>query len=136
MLLSPLRFAAFAAGIICIGAGCAIAPSADAQGYSTFQSSCGNIGIDGDTVFAVCRRVDGSPHRTSIMLQGIENIDGQLQFTGPGRPASFQDTCHHIRIVGSTVWAECRRVDGSYRLTSINLPGIANNDGHLQYGEP
>lgn len=70
------------------------------------------------------------------MLQGIENIDGQLQFTGPGRPASFQDTCHHIRIVGSTVWAECRRVDGSYRLTSINLPGIANNDGHLQYGEP
>jgi hypothetical protein len=112
--------------------GLPIVPSA-AQATSSFQSSCNNISIAGNALVANCRRVDGSVNRTSIVLEGIENIDGQLQMTGRGRPATFQDSCRHILMYGSTLTARCRRVDGSYEKTSVELPEISNIDGNLQY---
>jgi hypothetical protein len=129
----PLRLLTFAAGALCVVAGCAVVPPADAQSSSTYQNSCGNIFIEGATLVATCRRVDGSFHQTSIMLEGIENIDGQLQFTQPGQPASFQNSCRNIRVAGSTLTAICRRTDGSYEPTSLDTLGISNIDGHLRY---
>src|ERR1700733_14907780 len=115
-----------AASVLCLGISGLLSSPAHAQSPSTYPSSCHHIGMSGATLVAVCRRVDGSFNQTSIVLQGIENIDGQLQFTQPGQPASFQDSCRHIRIVGSTLVATCRRAGGRYQRTSIAVPGIAN----------
>jgi CVNH domain len=123
----------FAIGIVGATLCGALTSCADAQSASTYQESCGGITISGATLFATCRGVDGSLNRTSIVLQGIENIDGQLQFTQPGQVASFQNSCRHIRIVGSTLIATCRRADGRYQRTSIAVPGIANLNGTLEY---
>lgn len=48
---------------------------------STYQQTCDNIHIDGDILKATCNRRDGTPKRTSIILNGIENIDGVLKYT-------------------------------------------------------
>ena len=123
----------FAASLIC-AAVFGVSPSpAKAQTASSYQNSCNRISISGATLVAACRRMDGSFDRTSIVLRGIENIDGQLQFTQPGQPASYAESCRHIRINGSTLTATCRLSAGGYRRTSIAVPGISNIDGILQY---
>jgi hypothetical protein len=108
-------------------------PEAHAQAPSSYENSCTNISIAGATLVATCRRIDGSLNRTSIVLQGIENIDGRLDFTQPGQTASFQKSCRDVRIIGATLTATCRRINGSYARTSILVPGISNINGVLQY---
>ena len=103
---------------------------ARAQSASTFQQSCNNIQVSGSTLSASCRSVDGSFNNTSILLRGIANNDGRLQLTGTGQ-SSFQDSCSDISVAGSTLSANCRKVDGSFNRTSILIPGIANNNGVL-----
>jgi CVNH domain-containing protein len=118
-----------------LGAGlCGLAMSpANAEGTSSFQRSCDHISVAGNALVATCRRVDGSMNRTSLVLLGIENIDGQLQLTGRGQPATFQDSCRHIRMDGGTLTATCHRLDHSDEQTSVDLPGISNINGNLQY---
>jgi hypothetical protein len=106
---------------------------ARAQSASSYQQSCNNIQVSGSTLTASCRRVDGSFNPTSILIKGIANNDGRLQFTGMGQASSFQDSCSDIGVAGSTLTANCRRMDGSFNRTSILIPGIANNNGALAY---
>jgi CVNH domain len=47
---------------------------------SSFQSSCNNIAIAGDTLSANCRRRNGSFNRTSIRVPGLKNINGNLTY--------------------------------------------------------
>jgi hypothetical protein len=103
---------------------------ARAQSASSFQQSCNNIRVTGSTLSASCRRVDGSFNNTSILLKGIANNNGVLQVTGTGQ-SSFQDSCTDISVAGSTLSANCRKIDGSFNGTSILIPGIANNNGVL-----
>jgi hypothetical protein len=109
---------------------CAAASPAQAD-PSSFQRSCGNIGVSGDLLFADCRRIDGSWTQTSIRIPGIENIDGDLEYTGGA--SSFQRSCDRIGVSGDMLFAECRRIDGSWNSTSIAIPDIANIDGRLEY---
>jgi hypothetical protein len=111
----------------------ACAGAAHAQSASSFQMSCDHIGVAGSTLFANCRRINGSFNRTSILLPGIENIDGALRFNGMGEPSTFQNSCTGIGIAGATLFAHCRRIDGGFDRTSIVVPGIANIDGVLRY---
>lgn len=136
MTIPVARISVLAASVLAIGAGVALLPTAEAQIASTFQNSCDHAFVDGDALVASCRRVDGSFRRASIVLAGIENIDGALRFTQPGRPATFRDSCRHVHVVGSTILAACRRMDGSYALTQIEIPAIENIDGRLQYALP
>jgi hypothetical protein len=110
-------------------------PIVCAAGYaraqaSSFQQSCNNIQVAGSTLSASCRRVDGSSNNTSILIRGLANNNGVLQFTGTGQ-SSFQDSCSDISVAGSTLSANCRKMDGSFNRTSILIPGIANNNGVL-----
>lgn len=100
---------------------------------SSFQNSCKRISIHGAKLVATCLRVNGEPKRTSIMLKGIENINGQFRYTRRGRPANFHHSCDDIYVVGTTLKANCRRIDGRYRETSIQIRGISNIDGRLRY---
>jgi hypothetical protein len=109
------------------------ASAAHAQSASSFQMSCDHIGVAGSTLFANCRRINGSFNRTSILLPGVENINGNFQFNGMGQPSTFQNSCAGIGIAGATLFAHCRRIDGGFNRTSILVPGIANIDGVLRY---
>jgi hypothetical protein len=106
---------------------------ARAQQPASFQSSCKDISIAGATLSAICRRKDGSFNQTSIVLRGIANINGQLRLTQPDAPATFQDSCQNIHVVGNTLTATCRRADGSSSESSILIPEITNIDGNLQF---
>jgi hypothetical protein len=106
---------------------------AQAQSASSYQRSCNNIQVSGSTLSASCRRVNGSFNDTSILIKGIANNNGVLQFTGMGQESSFQNSCSHIGVAGSTLLANCRRMDGSFNRTSILIPGIANINGVLAY---
>ncbi len=124
-----------AAGIWVVLLGAILAPitRANAQAASTFQDSCRNIAIAGNTLSAECRRIDGSFARTSILLRGVANNDGTLTLVNLGSPSSFQNSCSNIQITGVTLTAACRRMNGSSRDSSILLPGIGNDNGVLRY---
>src|SRR4051794_16366514 len=47
---------------------------------TSYQQTCTDIGIEGDVLFATCRRIDGGYQQSSLRLLRIENIDGQLQY--------------------------------------------------------
>ncbi|GGA52316.1 hypothetical protein CYANOKiyG1_72140 [Okeania sp. KiyG1] len=51
---------------------------------STFQKSCRKVSIKirkkGPILAAKCRRRDQSSKRTALVLEDIENIDGNLQY--------------------------------------------------------
>jgi len=111
----------------------AAAKPAAAQSASTFQNSCVHIFASGDILSADCRGQNGVFTRTSIEIPGIANIDGVLQFTGDR--SSFQNSCRNIRVDGDVLSALCRRGDGAYSPSSIEIPDIVNIDGVLQYAE-
>jgi xanthine dehydrogenase molybdopterin-binding subunit B len=77
--------------------------------------------------------MDGGFTRTSIAIPGVSNNDGVLQFDGMRAPSTFQNSCNHIGVAGSTLFANCRRMDGGFNRTSIAIPGVANIDGRLRY---
>ena len=112
---------------------CVMPGPATAQSASTYQMSCGHIGVAGSTLFADCRRIDGSFNRTSIAIVGVENINGRLQFNGMGYVSTFQNSCTNIGVAGSTLFANCRRMDGGFNRSSIPIFSIENIDGVLRY---
>ena len=108
-------------------------PSASAAAISSFQSSCRNISISGDTLSASCRRVNGTFNKTSILIRGIKNNNGNLVSIGLNDASSFQSSCRSISITGDTLSASCRRVNGTFNKTSTLIRGIKNNNGNLTY---
>jgi hypothetical protein len=102
---------------------------------ASFQDSCQNISVNGNTLSARCRTERGNYVSTSIEIRGITNVNGNLEYLRDGRGRStFQDSCTDIRVGGATLTAQCRREDNSYSNTSIFLRGIINDNGRLQYG--
>ncbi len=100
---------------------------------SSYQQTCNNIAIAGNVLSANCRRINGSFRRSSIVLQGIENIDGNLTVTNPTRVSNYQQSCNNIRIQGNVLQANCRTRNGRLNRTSLVLNGIENIDGILKY---
>ena len=48
-------------------------------------------------------------------------------------PSTFEASCLHITIAGSTIAAECRRNNGRYKFTWLRIPGVENLNGSLHY---
>ena len=111
---------------------CFAASGVRAQSPSSFQNSCSNITISGTTLRASCRRIDGTYDSTSIQINGIEKKNGSLQVTGAS-PSSYQKTCRDIGVNGDVLAATCKKIDGSWQLSSVQVPGIANINGVLKY---
>jgi tetratricopeptide (TPR) repeat protein len=102
-------------------------------GPSTYQLSCSNTVAAGATLYADCRRIDGSTLHTQIEIPGVENIDGMLRFNGMGYASTFQNSCARIAVTGNLLSASCRRINGDYADTSIPILGVENIDGTLRY---
>lgn len=104
------------------------------QQYASFQDSCRDIRINGNTLSARCLNERGNYATTSIEVRGITNVNGVLEYLRDGRGRStYQDSCRDIRINGANLSAQCQREDNSYNYSSIILRDIVNNDGRLQY---
>lgn len=100
---------------------------------SNFQNSCDNISIRGNILYATCNSLTGQSRQTSIVLMGIENINGKLRITDINQPSSFPNSCTNISIDGNELSASCRKLNGQSRQTSIVLNGIENINGILEY---
>jgi CVNH domain len=46
--------------------------------------------------------------------------------------SSFHLSCRHIGVAGKTLYAECRRINGAFKLTALPIGGIENHNGALQ----
>ena len=105
---------------------------------SNFQNTCSNIDFayssNQASLRAICLRENGTPNRTSLILQGISNQNGVLtQGTGD---SSFQESCGNIQILVDgpndvTLSALCRTANGSSNPTTLPLNGISNQNGNL-----
>jgi CVNH domain len=49
---------------------------------SNYHLSCTNISMDRNLLSATCKTANQMPNKTAIPLNGIENIDGILKYTG------------------------------------------------------
>ena len=116
-----------------VSGGALLASQGPAQAaQSTFQRSCNNIVMSGATPRAHCRRRDGSWVTSSLAIGGIENIDGNLQYTGK-TPSNFQETCSEIGVSEDLMTALCRRRDQSINETQLHIENIDNIDGQLTH---
>lgn len=123
----------------------------DGRGRSSYQETCNDIRISGANLSARCQRADGSSNYTSITLRDIVNNNGRLEYGRDGggngsgngggyypppssnNPASFQDSCRNIRVATTTLSAQCRDGNGRWRDSSVQIRGITNVDGNLEY---
>ena len=107
---------------------------ADPSSPSSYQNSCRDISVVGATLTASCRRRNGTYNPTSILIRGIENIDGYLSYSGDlTARSSYQNSCDKIRVSGTSLSASCRKRSGIFNPTSILIRGIDNIDGNLRY---
>lgn len=100
---------------------------------SSYQKTCSDISINGNQLSATCQTRNGASRQTSIVIRGIENINGNLQVTNPNQVSSYQKTCSNIDINGRQIKATCQTRNGRSKQTSIVLRGIENIDGYLKY---
>lgn len=48
---------------------------------SDFSETCDNLSVKGNVLQATCRTKNGGSKNTSIVLNGIDNVDGTLRYT-------------------------------------------------------
>jgi hypothetical protein len=112
----------------------------------TYTESCRNMSVSRHYLEAECQRLDGRWRQASLNLdqcgRGIRNVDGRLECPAAQSirlPAgSYRDTCRDYSMDGRQLEAQCRRKNGGWRDTSIDLSkckaAIRNDDGRLICG--
>ena len=68
-----------------------------------------------------------------VVLNGVENIDGTLEQHSTSQYATFQESCFDESIKGDVLTATCLTIDQNLKTTSVELLGIENIDGQLEY---
>lgn len=109
-----------------------------AMATGNFSQTCANIELNGSSLSADCRKINGSGQETTINLDDyIGNLDGTLSWGDH----LFSRTCKDIylgQLLSNREYvinASCEKRDGyTYKATEINLDNhIANIDGVLKY---
>lgn len=110
----------------------------------SYQDTCKDQRLNGDTLNATCQSEAGHWHVTALhqfarCVGDISNVDGNLrcQKGGPPPSGTYVQTCKDIRLHINTIYARCRNADGRLIDTSLNefsrcTIGIANVGGQLQ----
>jgi hypothetical protein len=47
--------------------------------------------------------------------------------------STYDASCRHIGVAGKTLFADCRRIDGAFRQTTLPIAGIENRIGALRF---
>lgn len=130
--------------------------AAMAQGIpqGSYQQTCNNISVNGDTLVATCQDANGSWHSTSLpgfdrCTTGIQNDDGTLRcvvsgYSSPGQSAagpsgSYLQSCQNVEIKGDDLHARCQTRTGDWKNAKLDdykkcTGDIVNEDGHLHCG--
>jgi len=125
-----------AALIFCVFALQATAYAANPPG--SYQQTCTNIVLNGETLSASCTRFDGSQNNTELPFATscvgiISNVDGNLVCTGA--TGSFARTCKDSAVANNKLSATCQKVDGSWIPSSTSFSGfqhpVTNCNGQL-----
>ena len=92
---------------------------------------------------AECLGNDQRYYPSNLPLSGIVNDDGDLKsegiiniFDGGMLVSTFDKSCNQIKIdevLGYVLTANCRRRDGSWNASRLDLTDIENSDGVLRY---
>jgi hypothetical protein len=102
--------------------------------------------VDRHHLDAECERRDGNWRRTHLDLddcsRDIINNDGRLECPSSESlrlpPGSYQDTCRDFAIDGRHLTGQCRRRNGEWRESHLDLARchapIWNDDGRLTCG--
>lgn len=118
-----------------------LAMPAQAQPVGSYQQTCSNIAMDGDTLSATCTRFDGSTNDTTLAYAAqcvgdVGNVNGILVCTGP--VGSYGLTCVNAFVEANILHATCQRRDGSWVQSTLQFQGfqgdVTNCDGVLQNG--
>jgi hypothetical protein len=65
---------------------------------ANFDESCRSISISGDVISALCRTRNGRWVSTSLRINGIENIDGELTYTSEPTNTSVEPTNTSVEV--------------------------------------
>jgi CVNH domain-containing protein len=140
--------------LYCDKGGAAVHTAAGATPPGSYQQSCRNIHVSGDTLKAECQNREGTWHDTSLddfnKCQGnIVNDSGDLHcaagapvggvgggLTSTAPTGSYTQSCRDIRVEGSDLHASCQKKNGGWRDAKLSDYGnchgdIINDDGHL-----
>ncbi|MFK7827684.1 MAG: CVNH domain-containing protein [Oligoflexales bacterium] len=113
----------FSIGII------ALALSANVFANEDISQTCEDFTIEGNEVSAYCRDQAGDFTKTTIVIHGVENINGNLTKKNNFRPAGFHNSCNEISIDDyGIISASCKSRDGSWFETSLDLEIFVMND--------
>ncbi len=127
---------------------CEEASTRDAFPQGTWVSTCRDFAYEAGWLYAECRRRDGSWRDAQIFADDcastISNSDGRLvcdaELFAPRTPTeitgNFRDTCRNVKMEDGVIAAECRRTNGGWRYTELELSecpsgNAANIDGRL-----
>ncbi|MFO1056993.1 MAG: CVNH domain-containing protein [Dongiaceae bacterium] len=114
----------------------------------SWQQTCRNSNVQGNTLYASCQKMNGGWRDTSINYRQcnnwkVANDNGQLvcesDYNGGGGQmpgGSWQQTCRNSYVQGNTLYASCQRRDGGWRDSSLNYRQcnnnkVANDNGRL-----
>lgn len=106
----------------------------------TYQQTCRNSRVDGDTLFSSCRDVSGRFRDSSIAqvsecVGGIFNNNGALRCSKGSLPnGTYSRSCTRTRVDGESLYGECRKIGGGTRSAALNdyrrcWSDISNVDG-------
>lgn len=96
-----------------------------------YNQTCRSMWVSGSTLAGSCQKMDGSWINAAFNLDyNVTNNDGTLRWASSN--GNFSQSCSNIGLSGSTLTASCRRMNGSWVNTSINLNDrIDNTNGGL-----
>ena len=116
---------------------------AQAVPIGSYQATCKDIAVNGDTLSAWCATIAGTWDPALLVgfsqcLQPPSNLNGTLACNiGSNPPAgSYQQSCRFFWVTGSTLNGECASIDGQWIRTSLHdfsqcLQPPSNLDGTL-----
>ncbi|MBD2295158.1 hypothetical protein H6G06_17140 [Anabaena sphaerica FACHB-251] len=111
-----------------------------AEASSTYFNSCTNEAVrkggnTGAALFADCQTTTGSTTRAEIDLDGINNINGRLEFSNAqdAYRSTFLESCSQARVVRGVLYAICKDEAGNDRISRLTLESIDNDSGLLRY---
>ncbi len=104
----------------------------------SYQATCSNIVVNGETLSATCKNMSGASHKTDLpfatsCVGNISNVNGILVCTGA--TGSFARTCKDASIENGKLSANCQKADGSWMVSNTTYSGfqhqVANCNGQL-----
>jgi hypothetical protein len=146
------RFLAVAA-FACIAAFWGTASSAQGIPQGTYQQTCNNVSVSGDTLIANCQDANGTWRTTQLpgfqsCTSEISNDNGNLRcanagygpaqtWRGNGPGGSYLQTCRDVKVGGDDLHARCQTTDGAWHDAKLDdyrkcKGDIMNDNGKLR----